>query len=347
MSKRLYSVINQSRVQHATAIAQQLLATAEVRIEPTEVSGRNSRVYRVTSGERNFALKEYPARRDDPRQRLHTEVGALRLMERHGLHTVPRVVATDENRGYALLEWIDGRPMAEVAAGDIDQALAFVAAIHALRRSDAATAQPMASEACLSAAEIVRQIDARLEVLLRHAAEPALGVFLADQFSPAQARLVGDAEVGCRAAGINFGMPLPPDCRTLIPADFGFHNSLRRHDGTLIFLDFEYFGWDDPVKLVADFLLHPGMALSPPLRTRFLAGARDIYADDPTFPARLNKLYPLFGLRWVLILLNEFIPERWQRRVAVRIEGSWSEIKARQLARAHELLTSLQRGMHG
>jgi hypothetical protein len=46
-------------------------------------------------------------------------------------------------------------------------------------------------------------------------------------------------------------------------------------------------------------------------------------------------------LRWVLILLNEFIPERWQRRVLAGETGSWHGVKARQLASAREFLASL------
>ena len=43
----------------------------------------------------------------------------------------------------------------------------------------------------------------------------------------------------------------------------------------------------------------------------------------------------------MLILLNEFIPERWQRRVLAGETGSWGDAKARQLAQARELLAAL------
>src|ERR1700680_1391707 len=46
------------------------------------------------------------------------------------------------------------------------------------------------------------------------------------------------------AAGLAFDAELPQEWRSLVPSDFGFHNSLRRPDGSLAFLDFEYFGWD-------------------------------------------------------------------------------------------------------
>ena len=50
----------------------------------------------------------------------------------------------------------------------------------------------------------------------------------------------------------------PQRLRVLSPSDFGFHNALRRPDGTIVFVDFEYFGWDDPAKMMADAMLHPG-----------------------------------------------------------------------------------------
>ena len=51
-----------------------------------------------------------------------------------------------------------------------------------------------------------------------------------------------------------------------------------------------------------------------------------------TFAQRLAAYLPLFGLRWVLILLNEFLPERWRAACWPARRESWAEAKARQLA---------------
>jgi hypothetical protein len=142
-------------------------------------------------------------------------------------------------------------------------------------------------------------------------------------------------------AGLDFDAELPQRWRSLAASDFGFHNSLRRIDGSLVFVDFEYFGWDDPVKLTADILLHPGRTLSRSHRNKLREAAQRLYGADPGFGGRLSAYLPLFGLRWVLILLNEFIPERWQRRVLAGNSGSWSDAKVRQLANAREFLASL------
>jgi hypothetical protein len=312
----------------ATEIAQ-ALAGGTVAVSRLVTGGRNSRIWRVASGDRAFALKQYPSRRDDPRDRLATEVGALRLMERHGIGTVPRVLGVDGERGYALLSWIEGRDVAEVSDADIDAAIVFLTAVHGLRAAPWAAEQPPAAEACLNGREIERQIQGRL-TRLRDAArdEQELVDFIDNSVAPRLAVESEKAHEAVTAAGLAFDAELPQEWRSLVPSDFGFHNSLRRPDGALAFLDF-------------DIVLHPGRPLEPAQRQRFRQAATQLYGGDPAFAGRLSAYLPLFGLRWVLILLNEFIPERWQRRVLAGETGSWSDVKARQLAHARAFLATL------
>ena len=304
---------------------------------PAEVApvagGRNSRIFHVRASSGEYALKHYPVT-GDPRDRLGTEAGALRLMQ--GLACVPRLHGVDRARGTLLLEWIDGVPVDHVADADIDAGVGFLAAVHALRRDADAAVQPLASEACLSGAEIARQIETR-RARLRQSGDAALIDFIAGDFTPAFAASLAQARA---APSLDFAADIPHQWRSLVPSDFGYHNALRRPDGSLAFVDFEYFGWDDPVKLTADILLHPGRPLGTPQRRRFRDAAQRLY-DDPQFVPRLAAYLPLFGLRWVLILLNEFVPEIWARRVQAGATQSWEEAKARQLGAAREFLSRL------
>ena len=317
------------------------LVGAPVEVERLLTGGRNSRVYHVRSSAKEFALKQYPSRADDPRDRLSTEVGALILMERYRIDTVPRIAGVDRERGFALLSWIDGTSVTAISGTDVEAAAHFLAAIHALRTTPWAKEQPSAAEACFSGAEIERQIAARLVRLQGLSGEGDLARFLSHTFGPALEREILKAKTTMKAAGLDFAADLPQEWRSLVPSDFGFHNSLRRSDGSLAFVDFEYFGWDDPVKLSADIVLHPGKPLVPAQGTHFRRLAVELYGADPSFAARLDAYLPLFGLRWVLILLNEFIPERWQRRVLAGARQSWADAKAAQLALASEFLTGL------
>ena len=113
---------------------------------------------------------------------------------------------------------------------------------------------------------------------------------------------------------------------------------MLRADGRIVFLDFEYFGWDDPVKLASDFVLHPGMDLTLELKKRFLESMSDVFGADKTFCMRLRASLPLYAMRWTMILLNEFLPERWTRRVMAGADGDRDVILKTQLAKARTMI---------
>jgi Phosphotransferase enzyme family len=250
----------------------------------------------------------------------------------------------DAGRGFALLSWVDGAQVDRIGDADIDAAVTFLAAIHDLRTTPWALEQPLAAEACLCGSEIVSQVEGRFRRLQDlPERDPDLIDFLDNSFASTFAEAVTQSRRELGSAGLDFELELPQKWRSLVPSDFGFHNSLRRGDGSLAFLDFEYFGWDDPVKLTADILLHPGRDLMPSLRRRFRTAAVSLYQEDRNFQTRLSAFLPLFGLRWVLILLNEFIPERWRRRVLAGATESWSEAKSHQLKFVRSFLASLSR----
>jgi hypothetical protein len=75
------------------------------------------------------------------------------------------------------------------------------------------------------------------------------------------------------------------------------------------------------------------------LRRDFVAGALDVFPDVDNLAARARIVYPWFGLKWCLILLNEFVPEHLSRRRFAGAAGEErSQLLARQLDRARALL---------
>jgi hypothetical protein len=319
-------------------IAAALLA-APPRAVAAVPGGGNNRLYRVEDAAgRAFALKTYLNSSAETRDRLGHEWSGLDFLCRHGVTCVPQPIAMHRTDGAALYGWVEGARVESVGAREIDAAVAFVASLKALSRLPEAVMLPLAVEACLSAEELIDQIERRLQRLAA-VEDPRLRSVMQQEILPARDRAVARARAGYAAPQLAIARDLEPELRTLSPSDFGFHNALSTSDG-LVFLDFEYFGWDDPVKLVADFLHHPGMALDAAARRRFLAGARQVFASDPGFNLRLALLYPLYGLRWVCILLNEFLPERWARR-AYAGAADRRAAEARQLAKARAKLADL------
>lgn len=301
--------------------------------------GGNNRLFRLATGDGDFAVKLYPAPGTDPRDRLGTEFGALEFLARKNVGSVPRPIVRDSGAGIGIYEWIAGGPVEAPGAAEIDAALEFAATLQRLSaEADAGVLKP-ASEPCFAADDLTDQIERRL-VRLESADDAALRDFLANALIP-RYHAIRDAMVSAYTAhGWSTAAPLNETERSLSPSDFGFHNAIRRTDGTIAFIDFEYFGWDDPVRLVSDFVLHPGMALGADERRRYLAGALALFGGG-AFEDRLGLLFPLVAIRWCLIILNEFLPDHWARRALAGSATDREAAKRRQLAKSEALLASL------
>ena len=256
---------------------------------------------------------------------------------------MPHPLVTDEASNLSLLTWCAGGPVTVVTDDHIDRAADFIARLADLRARPAAAALSAASEACLSAAALADQITHRHERLRREGVKHAdFHHFLSDRLAPEIERALAAAEHAYDSRGWSFTAPLDPPTRSLSPSDFGFHNALLKADGRLTFVDFEYFGWDDPVKIAADVMLHPGMGLSADHGRRFADRLTAVFGEadgpDPDFAARLAILRPLYALRWTLIILNEFLPDRWRRRRNAGAREAHATVLARQLGKAQAML---------
>lgn len=330
-------------------------AAAAARLAPAAVAevalagrGGNSRLYRVTTADGAvFALKSYPPRDQDPRDRLGTEFAAMTLARRYDpARRTPAPIARDPD-AFGLYEWIDGVPPGAPDAAGIDAMLDFIAWLAGQRRRPEAAGFGFASEACLTIGETAVQLRRRRDRLAAAAeSEPALAGFLADGFTPTLEAALARAERMYADAGLDAAADLPPERRILSPSDFGFHNALLRPDGRLAFLDFEYFGWDDPVRLAGDVAWHPGMDLDSGLARRFVQGMAAALAEsDPGFKIRLAAQWPLLGLRWCAIILNEFLPERWAARVRAGQTADRRAVLDRQAEKAAAYLERVNRSM--
>lgn len=288
-------------IDHRVREAAEQLTGASVRSISAATSGANSSVYRVDTSAGVFALKSYPTRLNDTRSRADIEWRTLRFLTARGVTAVPSALARDSAGQFMLMEWIDGVAIKSHTAAEVTEAADFIVRIFELSSDPEAACFPLASEACLSITSIVEQIEQRLPFI---ASETALAPFLSGTFHPALSIAKNSISAELRQP-----VELAPALRRLIPADFGFHNAVRQADRSR-YIDFEYFGWDDPVKLTADFLLHPAMQLSADDNRHFLRSVMTALPEDKDFRARLERRLPLFALRWILILFNPFRRDR-------------------------------------
>ena len=313
--------------------------------------GRNSQVYRLICGSSDqYAAKLYFRHSFDERDRLGSEFSGLQFLWENGVRCISRPIVADRERGCAVYEYIEGKKIQsqEVTNSDVDYAVQFLARLKELKNRKGSSYLPLASEACFSVQAIVNNIELRLNRLsaLRNggAQYNALREFLTNDFVPSFDEITRWCKSSLNQSRMSFVSELPYEERTLSPSDFGFHNALRRSGGQIVFLDFEYFGWDDPAKMISDFLLHPAMELREELRRRFVSSTLSCFEDYKNLDKRVEIVYPLFGLKWCMIFLNEFVPESLLRReFASGGDLDKSEVQAKQLLKARQMLHRIRR----
>jgi hypothetical protein len=152
-------------------------------------------------------------------------------------------------------------------------------------------------------------------------------------------RVRRDVEAG---QGDGLAIALPPEQRCVSPSDFGFHNALIRPDGSLCFLDFEYAGWDDPAKMVADFFCQPAVAVAMRHFDEFLRAAVSYTGDGQALQARTRALLPVIQIKWCCIMLNQFIPDAAKRRSFANPEADMEQSKRRQIEKVRAVLGRLR-----
>jgi hypothetical protein len=133
---------------------------------------------------------------------------------------------------------------------------------------------------------------------------------------------------------------LPMDAACVSPSDFGFHNALVDDGGRITFLDFEYAGHDDPAKLVCDFFCQPEVPVPLAYLDGFAGGVTTALGLDERHHARVHLLLDVYRVKWLCIMLNDFLPIDAARR-AFAISGSRAERACQQLAKTAEALSAI------
>ena len=321
--------------------------------------GKNSQVYHITCGEgddaREYAVKRYFRHSADQRDRLGVEYSALRFLSANGITCVPGPIAVDDDWGLAIYEYIQGtkKGAEQVSVQDIDDAVSFLRDLDGLKNKPEAKNFTPASEAFFSIEAICNHVRVRLERLTASNENTenyqALRSFLNTEIDPAFRDVMDWCKGEATKFGIGFDEDIPPEKRTLSPSDFGFHNAIWR-SGRIVFLDFEYFGWDDPAKMTVDFLLHPAlpMQIDDDLKTRYVRGLVAHFQRIPDLENRIRIVYPLFALKWITIILNEFLPADLMRRQFAEQEiQDKSAVQMRQLEKARSMLARILKEYRG
>jgi len=302
-------------------------------------SGGNNKVFKVETSKRSFLLKQYYIDKSDTRNRLMAEWSFLSEATRNQIPQVPKAYAVDHLNGYALYEFIEGRKLSkqELKREHIDSAVNFMESLNSDPQHKFSNLAD-ASEARFSIIGHLKLLESRINTLILNSTESF------DLLNKIQLYFEKLSEVTLRSMH-EFGIPIDDELkkheRCVSPSDFGFHNALITSQNELVFIDFEYAGWDDPAKTCADFVLQPEVKIAPNYFEILLNVLAPEAIPRIVFRKRALALKPIFALKWVCIILNCFVPDWFARQRFANSEIDPHAFKIQQLKKAEAFFLDL------
>ena len=264
--------------------------------------GGNSKLYSFEIGPKAYVAKFYPE--DNLNNRVISEFNACQFLEKNNIRNVSKIYASIDNLNINIFHKINGTNIQSIGTSEIEQALSFCKTLHRARENLSAKNLSEAKEACLSPNKIWEQIFSRKSKYIQHEMTySVLGKFLKNTVDPLIYEVINNRQNNFE--DINPYEICPKFQQTISPSDFGFHNALLVN-GKIHWIDFEYFGWDDPTKLLCDFFWHPGNNLSEVQKKLWLEEGIKIYSVNRNNLRRLIEYcLPIYGLRWIMIILGQ------------------------------------------
>ena len=310
--------------------------------------GGNSEVFlAIDSKNDSYCIKKYPSvYSQNHYSRLDREWLALTYLQGLGIKTLPTPITKDEKLNIGVYNWIEGENFScrGLTENDIKKAVDFLVQINLAKDELLAKDLPDAREAYFSVISIKDNIFNRIDTLVNSenfsSHHKDMKSFLINDLNPFFDRVYKQAIDGYQSIGIKETDELDMASRILSPSDFGFHNAIKKV-GAIYWIDFEYFGWDDPAKTIADFILHPAMQISLENQKLFVTSMLDRFKFSNNLPERLDLLIPVFGIKWCVIILNEFLHDGINRRKLAHGLKKATKIQKSQLKKAKSLLSFL------
>lgn len=267
-------------------------------------SGLNSNVKKIifTNSEK-VVLKEY---REDPnRDRLLSEQLALNYIKSFAKNKSADWLFANPQKRLAILSFIEGQPNPKIQKNELRYFTEFQINLDRHKNKLAAASLIDAADACFCAKDLISQIQKRITIITAKASHlDNVAKLLNTVIIPRFTSICDLVEKNLLDLGIPLDKQIPKSWRTIIASDFGSHNSIKVFSGELVFIDFEYFGWDDPITGIANFATHPNMNASEAIKKDYEALMLDYFRFIPYMTQRYFSLKPLFIIRWALIMLN-------------------------------------------
>tara|TARA_Y100001934_G_scaffold242380_1_gene298108 strand:+ start:253 stop:1905 length:1653 start_codon:yes stop_codon:yes gene_type:complete len=289
--------------------------------EPTDFKqlkrGGNNCVYKITIGDKAILGKVYHRDTHDSRDRFGQEVAFLKYLKSIAVKESPALISQDRTAGVVCIDWIEGADFDSPLASSESywkQCFSFLKKIQVGKNSIEAKSLPEGSEAAFSLRAHLALLQNRRDYWYAHnqtipeKVRSLLMTELDEEYKSLAKELISHPD---------FNKELEPDEKIISPSDFGLHNAKLVEDEQLAFFDFEYAGWDDPAKTIADFFAQPRFPAPFEKVENLISTFSEIFSSSvmDRLLRRLPLVNRIIRLKWCYILLNDFHPAFSKRRI--------------------------------
>ena len=270
--------------------------------------GKNSKIIRLRTenNEMDIAIKFYRKQKLEGINRQERERKFIELAKKtKAKDCVPSILMEKED-DWTAFYWIEGTRMRTVEEADIETITTFIENINQKTNEKGSGAHRVqnAVDALTTIESLTGNIKQRTIEIIESTEIAGKGEFrnwMIKKVIQEGMQRVNKAKED--RIGDNYFKDMK-QCQILSPSDVGVHNTIRTREG-LVFLDFEYSGYDDLAKMTCDWVLQPEYPLNRKKEELLIEGLEnmDIYANKSK--DWINRYYAtkkIYHFKWCLII---------------------------------------------
>jgi hypothetical protein len=253
-------------------------------------NGVNSNVYIIDNNK--YILKFYRSDHNQP-NRLERENLALELFDKYKIENVPKIINISKEYNCCLMSYLEGQTVDILKPEYLDHFLFFYKKI--LQISNIEREKYFDSiDSCKTLNLLFEQINKRIFNFEKENNFDLNSILK---------NLNQYVELLKKSINPNYYNNLRTE---LSVVDFGINNVILKNN-KLYFIDFEFFGLDNPIHLISDTIAHPANNLKLEDQIIFSDKLINCHNNSEDIKTAFNGTNILFDIKWCLIMLNPFL----------------------------------------
>jgi thiamine kinase-like enzyme len=244
------------------------------------------------------SIKIYLGQYERQIQSLEREVASLNFLLENGFKSMSSLIAFSKKNPSICYEWIEGEtPKSNTLVKDeIVQALIFLKNLY-----ERTSNFPLAIDSFCSATDLVNQIRTRI----------SLGQFYLNRYPKILNTIEEHLKINSKNLPVYSKFPI----NTYSFSDIGPHNMIINPQSKIYFLDFEFFGADSKVKMIADLVSRPKSFFN---KNEIFSLMKKLSMTDLEIQQTVYIL-PINAIKWSLITARRLSGEVPQNHTSTKV----------------------------